>query len=138
MGENKHITELDAFAKKYVNEIQEEVPSIDFTANLMQKIIAENHQFAKNVNSKPLISKKVWYCVAIAVVAVLCIPFKNKEETFLNLPEVDFSFLNKIQFSGLLETLAVSNTVLYAVVFFGIMLFAQVIFLKKYFNKRFN
>ena len=42
MGENKHIKELDAFAKKYVKEISTEQPSLDFTASLMKKITLGN------------------------------------------------------------------------------------------------
>jgi hypothetical protein len=138
MGENKHIKELDAFAKKYVKEIDKEGPSLGFTSNLMQKIVEENHQFSKIDANKPLISKSIWILLALAVVAVLFIPFKNNEESMFNFPDLNFSFLEKIQFSGFLETFTVSNTVLYAVLFFGIMLFAQVLFLKKYFNKNFE
>ena len=38
MGENKHIEELDAFAKKYVKDVEQELPTFDFTSSVMNKI----------------------------------------------------------------------------------------------------
>ncbi|WP_298778397.1 hypothetical protein [uncultured Polaribacter sp.] len=134
MGENKHIKELDAFAKKYVREIQSESPSKDFTNSLMQAILAES----KSTVFKPtvLISKKVWFLIFGLIVAVIFIPFNSSEKSFINLPKVDFSFFDKIQIPNFLESIAISNTVLYSVFFFGLMIIAQVVFLKNHFNKR--
>tara|TARA_B100000809_G_scaffold133509_1_gene131232 strand:- start:67 stop:477 length:411 start_codon:yes stop_codon:yes gene_type:complete len=136
MEENKNTTELDAFAKKYVKEIHTESPSADFTASLMGKIVVE-HQ--KSVfKSKALISKKVWFLLFALLIALLFIPFKKSEERLLHIPRIDFSFLDKIQMSNLFEIFSVSNTVTYAICFFGLMFMAQVVFLKNYFNKRFE
>lgn len=136
MEENKNTTELDAFAKKYVKEIHTESPSADFTASLMGKIVVE-HQ--KSVfKSKALISKKVWFLLFALLIALLFIPFKKSEERLLHIPRIDFSFLDKIQMSNLFEFFSVSNTVTYAICFFGLMFMAQVVFLKNYFNKRFE
>ena len=136
MEKNKNTTELDAFAKKYVKEIHTESPSADFTASLMGKIVVE-HQ--KSIfRSKALISKKGWLVIFGLVLAAIFIPFKKSEERLLNLPRIDFSFLDKIQMPNLFENFSVSNTVTYAICFFGLMFMAQVIFLKNYFEKRFE
>ena len=45
MGENKYIEELDTFSKKYVKEIQQEKPSLDFTSSIMQNIAKEKVDF---------------------------------------------------------------------------------------------
>ena len=136
MEENKNSHELDAFAKKYVKEIHTESPSADFTASLMGKIVVE-HQ--KSIfRSKALISKKGWLVIFGLVLAAIFIPFKKSEERLLNLPRIDFSFLDKIQMPNLFENFSVSNTVTYAICFFGLMFMAQVIFLKNYFEKRFE
>lgn len=136
MGENKHIKELDAFAKKYVQEIEQEKPSIDFTASIMNKIDLESR--SEVFKTKALITKKGWFVISLLVSAVIFIPFNKSEKSVLNLPELDFSFFNKIQIPSLFESFSVSNTVLYAVVFFGLMFFAQVVFLKNHFNKKFE
>ena len=136
MGENKHIKELDAFAKKYVKEIKEEAPSLDFTFNLMDSIL--KIEKSKVFKVQPLISKKVWLIVLGVVVALFFIPFKTSEKSLLNLPEVDFSFFDKFQMPNLFESISVSNTVLYAVFFFGLMIIAQVVFLKNHFDKKFE
>jgi hypothetical protein len=72
------------------------------------------------------------------VFAAVFIPFKESEKSVLNLPKVDFSFLNKIQIPNLFDTISISNTVLYAVFLFGLLFIAQVVFLKNHFNKRFD
>ena len=134
MGENKHIEELDAFAKKYVKEIPLEKTSIDFTASIMQTILKEN---ASNVfKTKALITKKGWFLIVSLLLVAIFVPFKQLKQTSIKLPEIDFSFMSKIQIPNLFEYLTVSNTVLYSVFFFGIMIFAQVVFLKGYFEKR--
>lgn len=137
MGENKNIKEIDTFAKKYVQEIKEESPSLNFTSNLMDSILKIEE--SKVFKAKPLISKKVWILVLGVLVSLFFIPFKVSDKSLLqNLPEVDFSFLDKIQIPNLFETISVSNTVLYAVFFFGLMIIAQVVFLKNHFNKKFE
>ena len=136
MGENKHIKELDTFAKKYIKEIKQEKPSLDFTVSIMQTIAKET--ISEVFKPKVLISKKVWFAVAVLVFIALFIPFKGSQKKIIHLPEFNFSFLDKIQFPNVLEIFSVSNTVLYAVVFFGLMFIAQVVFLKNHFNKRFD
>jgi hypothetical protein len=137
MGENKHIKELDAFAKKYVKEMKQEKPSLDFTASLMQKIALESVN-SEVFKAKALISKKGWFIISLLMIAVIFIPFKTSRKSLFNLPRVDLSFFDKLQISNVFESISVSNTVLYAIFFFGLMIIAQVIFLKKHFEKRFN
>ncbi|TVZ57110.1 hypothetical protein OD91_2416 [Lutibacter sp. Hel_I_33_5] len=136
MGENKHIEELDAFAKKYVQEIKIEKPSVNFTANIMDVLLKkENSAIYKPV---PLISKKVWFILVGMVVALFVIPFKKSEKGLFELPEVNLSFLEKVQVPNLLENISFSSTTIYAVFFLAIMLFAQILFLKGHFNRRIN
>ena len=136
MEENKKNIELDTFAKKYIQEIKEESLSKDFTTSLMSAIVLEN---SKSVTvSKALISKKAWFVILSIVLAVVLIPFKSQEKPLFTMPELDFSFIEKIQIPNVLESFAVSNTVLYAIFLFGLMLIAQVLFLKNHLNKRFE
>jgi len=136
MGENKHIEELDAFAKKYVKEIPTESPSADFTANLMHSIT--QLEIEKPIVYKPLISKKGWFLVIAAVISVVLIPFKSTEDGLFTLPEMSFSFLEKFSFSGVIESVQVSNTTLYLVILFSVLVFIQIFYLKGYFEKRIN
>lgn len=135
MGENKHIEELDAFAKKYIKEIEQKQPSFDFTNSIMEAIAKEST--SEVFVSKPLISKKVWLLILGAIVGLLFLP-TNSDKGLFNLPEINFSFVDKIQIPNFLDGFSVSNSVLYALFFFGFMIIAQVIFLKNHFNKRFE
>ncbi|APZ47984.1 hypothetical protein BW723_17510 [Polaribacter reichenbachii] len=136
MGENKHINELDAFAKKYVKEIEQEKPSADFTASLMKNILEGSR--SKVFKTKALISKKGWAIISVLVLAIVLISFKSTEKSLFKTPELNFSFLDKIQVPELLSTVSLSKTVLYAIFFLGLMIVAQVVFLKNHFNKKFH
>ncbi|WP_347174008.1 hypothetical protein [Polaribacter uvawellassae] len=135
MGENKHIKEIDAFAKKYVKEIPTETPSVDFTSNLM-KSITQLEPVKSTIVYKPLISKKGWFVVGLAILAIILIPFSSSKEEIVTLPKLDFSFLNKLSFSGVFENLAVSNTTFIITTIFGLLLSIQIIYLKGYFEKK--
>ncbi|MFT7442982.1 MAG: hypothetical protein ACI9Q3_001359 [Maribacter sp.] len=68
--------------------------------------------------------------------AVVLIPFKSSEKSLINILKLDFYFFDKIQIPSFLDNLIVSKTVFYAIFFFGLMFFAQVVFLKNHFDKR--
>ncbi|NVK51346.1 MAG: hypothetical protein HWD85_00315 [Flavobacteriaceae bacterium] len=136
MGENKHIEELDAFAKKYIKELPIETPSVDFTKNIMGKIATL--QTTKALEYKPLISKKGWFLVAASIVAVLFFAFKNTKERLFTLPEINFSFFEKLDFSGLLNGINISTSTVYVLLFFSLLFFVQIFYLKGYFEKRIN
>jgi len=134
MGENKHIKELDAFAKKYVKEIPSQKLSLDFTTSLMKKIAFENN--SEVFKAKPLIAKKGWMLIAASIIALIFSSFFITEESAFNFPKIEVDFFDKIQFTNLFESLSISNITLYAVLFFGLLFFAQIVFLKKHFDKR--
>ena len=134
MGENKHIKELDAFAKKYVKEIKQEEISLDFTASLMHKIAVT--KIGSPFKVAPLISKKVWFLIVAAVVAIICFSFQFSENESNFLTTLDFSFMYKFQLSSIIEGVSLSTTTYYAFMFFGLMIAVQFVFLKKYFDKQ--
>lgn len=133
MGENKHMKELDAFAKKYVKEIPQEQPSIDFTSNLMQKITLEPK--AKVFKTQALISKKGWFGIVVLVFLTLFLTFNHTGERSLSIPEINFSISDHIEVSTILEGISFSTTTIYAFVFFGLMIAIQFTYLKQYFDK---
>ncbi|WP_439132458.1 hypothetical protein [Polaribacter sp.] len=134
MGENKHIKELDTFAKKYVKEIPKAEPSIDFTSNLMQKISLEAN--IQTLKTTSLISKKGWFAIVAMVVVTLFLAFKNTGESPFSFPEIKLNFLNQFNEFNVVKSISLSNTTVYAFVFFGLMIGIQFTYLKKYFDKR--
>ena len=136
MGENKHIKELDAFTKKYVQKIEQEEPSLDFTASLMDIIVVTKMEVP--VKTTPLISKKVWFAIAIVIVAILGISYQSSENQVSTLLKMDFSFMDKLQMATIFENLQISNTTFYAFLFFGLMIVVQFVYLKNHFHKQFN
>lgn len=136
MGENKHIEELDAFAKKYIQDIEVETPSIDFTNAIMQNILkTENKALYK---AKPLITKKGWFVVLGTLLALLFFPFKSSERTESVLDKVGYSYVPNIEMPSFFAdvSLSVSTTTIYSFVFLAILILVQVHFLKNHFASK--
>lgn len=136
MGENKHIEELDAFAKKYIKDIERETPSVDFTANIMDAILQEEQ--SSIYKAAPLISKKVWFVLAgILIVSILFVS-KGASSSWLQIPEIKMDYLSHVQFPNLFEGIIISDTVLYVCFFFTLMIFIQIYVLKNHFTRNLN
>lgn len=132
MGEDKYIEELDAFTKKYIKEIKEEAPSIDFTANLMAVLEKETVDVYK---ATPLISKKGWFFLgAILLVSILFVS-RGTSLRWMKMPTIQLDFSYHIQMPNLFEGITISNIMLFACFFFTLMIFGQIIMLKNYFTK---
>ncbi len=136
MGENKNIKELDAFVKKYINEIEEETPSVDFTANIMDAIL--NEEQSSIYKAKPLISKKVWVVLASLLAVSMLFVSKGTSLSWLKIPKMRIDYLSNIQIPNLFENITVSNLMLSACFFFTVMVFVQIYYLKNYFTRKFN
>ncbi len=134
MGENKHVEEINNFAKKYIKEIPTETPTVNFTANLMKSITALETLKTTTVY-KPLISKKGWFVIFLAIMAILFIPLNSAKEVLFTLPKFNFSFVEKIRFLGVIENLKISNTTFAITVVFGLLVTIQIIYLKGFFEK---
>ncbi|CAM1340611.1 hypothetical protein [Tenacibaculum amylolyticum] len=138
MGENKHIEELDTFAKKYINELEVEKPSIDFTKNIMDTILQQED--SKVYKATPLISKKVWILLLGILSASIFYISRGKSVAWDKIPGVSFGKLPemKVQLPNLFENISISNTMLYAVFFFTILVFVQMYLFKHRFDKDLN
>ena len=134
MGENKHIEELDAFAKKYIKEIETEKPSMDFTSLVMSKIDTEVN--AAVFKPKSLISKPMWFVIGLLITVAVVFSIQFDNTTTFDIPKVDFSIAEALQKINILSDISFSNSTFYIVLLFGIMLSAQLFYLKKYFDNR--
>ncbi|MDG5492078.1 hypothetical protein [Psychroserpens sp. SPM9] len=126
---------LDKLSRKVIGKSAIESPSFDFTQVVMHQVQAL--QSPKATTYVPLISKRVWLVIALMFVGVMSYLIfgssaaNNKWVTALgleHLPDVDLSyFLAQVEFS---------QTLIYAIMLFGIMLCVQIPILKRYFDKR--
>ncbi|WP_299115885.1 hypothetical protein [uncultured Winogradskyella sp.] len=128
--DNKKIEDL--VNKLMAADSLEQAPT-GFTDNVMSKIEALSN--TKTTVYKPLIPKYILWLVGTGFIAIVSyILFKQPtgsstlSERF-NLPEVSLN-----PFEGL--SFEFSNTLMYAVVLFAIMLSIQIPILKQYFNNR--
>ncbi|NNE02258.1 MAG: hypothetical protein HKM92_02355 [Arenibacter sp.] len=122
---------LDAFVRQIVKEVALEEPSENFTKNVLSKI-DEVSVAAKTVSYTPLISKPVWYVLAL-VTSLLLI------STFIGNIEFDFFLKNSNFLANLSENsptlnlpnISFSNIVVYAALALGFFVYVQIYLLKK-------
>ena len=135
MEEANKNQEINAFVKKYVSELKLESPSADFTSTIMD-VVSDIDLAKSTVKYKPLISKKGWFLVISVLAAILIVPLRGVESKWITFPEMNFSFLEKISFTGLLDGFAISNTIVYSACLFAILISVQIFYLKGYFEKQ--
>ena len=126
---NKHI---DQFVDKVMKSSTLETPSFDFTAKVMSQITVTSHS-AVSVYS-PLISKTTWGILMVLTLGIVIFSVYSNDTTTLGwFDKLDMSKLPNV-FSGI----KISQTAMYSLLMFGVMLFIQVPMLKHYYNKRFE
>ncbi|MEM5566992.1 hypothetical protein WNY78_17865 [Psychroserpens sp. AS72] len=142
MNENadKH---LDSLSRRVIGESAVESPSFDFTKSVMSQINALNTSSATTY--VPLISKWVWAIIALVFAAIVGFVSFGTTTTLITLSSgeksswLDRLILERIsayEFVNPLSQLEFSQTTVYGVVLFALMLCIQIPLLKRYFNKR--
>ncbi|WP_338731103.1 hypothetical protein [Mangrovimonas cancribranchiae] len=110
-----------------------ESPSLEFSTQVMSKIHAINN--TKVTTYKPLISRSVWIAIAVVFVGFLAAILVNVTFTQASwLTFLDFSIVSRL--GNIFPSTQLPTSLVYAILFFGIMLLVQLTWLKRYFNKR--
>ena len=132
---NKH---LDYLTKKLITKGGVESPSFNFTDAVMS--IVENLSKNEITVYKSLISKRTWILILIGFSAIILYTlfFGSQTESTGWMSKIDMSVLSNNSISNTLSSLRIPKTFMYAMVFFGLMIFIQIPLLKNYLNKRFE
>lgn len=126
---------LDGFAKKLLSNLPDEVPSFDFTAQVMSRV--EILDQASSITYKPLISKKIWILITLFVVGIFSyLIFGDVTMDGLLASSLQVESLPKINFHKL-PMFRISNIVLYGIIGFTFFSCIQVFVLKHHFNSRY-
>ncbi|SDS72750.1 hypothetical protein SAMN04515667_2841 [Formosa sp. Hel1_31_208] len=126
---------LDNLSRKVIGESTIESPSLDFTQTLMSRI---NMLHTYKVTAyEPLISMRSWILIAFGMIAILgySVFGTSKSENGL-LSDLGLERFSNYEFTNPLASMEFSQTVIYSVVLFAIMLCIQIPLLKRYFNQR--
>ena len=129
----KHDKQIEDLINKLMAADKLEQAPNGFTDNVMSKI--EGIVESKPITYKPLIPKYVWWLIALGFAGLFgYFFFTSTEQTVgilerYNLPELSFNLVDGLSFNF-------SSTLMYAVVFFVIMLSIQIPLLKHYFNTK--
>lgn len=126
---NKH---LENFVEKVMQSSTLETPSFDFTAKVMSQVTVTSRSSVTVY--QPLFSKSAWVIMLLLTAAILMYAlFSNDTSTLGWFEKVDLTKVFNL-FSGI----QISQTAMYSLLMFAVMLFVQVPLLKHYFNKRFE
>lgn len=129
---DKHLEKLTS---KLMEETSLESPSFDFTDNIMSQV-----QIIKTSDVtvyKPLISKSIWILIALGFITLIgYLIFGTTSQESEALFTINFDVLFNNRFTETLSAMKFSDTLMYAVVSLGIMLFIQIPLLKNYFDNR--
>ncbi len=125
---------IEHFVDKVMKSSTLETPSFDFTAKVMSQVKAKVTSRSTVTVYKPLISKTTWGILVLLTAGMIIYSTFSKDTTSLGL--IDKLDLSKIPnvFSGF----KISQTAMYSLLMFTVMLFIQIPILKHYFNKRFE
>ena len=136
MEENKNKV-LESFVDSIMRKDSLESPSQDFTSKVIQHL--EVLQEKKTIVYKPLISKQVWAIIGVVLVVILGYGFYGTDSTSESwIDAINWNVLIDNNLLSQLGKLNFSSTLLYALVFFGLMLCIQIPILKNYFNQQFK
>ena len=126
---DKHI---ETFIDKAMKSSTLETPSFDFTAKVMSQVSATSRSTVTVY--KPLFSKSAWVIILLLTAGIIGFSFLSNDTSTLGwFDKIDLSNVFNL-FSGI----KISQTTMYSLLMFGVMLFIQVPLLKHYFNKRFE
>lgn len=123
---------IEKLVEKVMKSSTLETPSFDFTANVMSHLIADSKSGVTVY--KPLISKTAWVVLLVVAAGLIAISVYSGDASSLGL--LDKLDLSKVP--NLFSEIKISQTAMYSLLMFAIMLCIQVPLLKHYFNKRFE
>lgn len=128
---------FDDIAKKIIQQGSIESPSFNFTDTVMSQVLELNK--SRVTMYKPLISKKGWFIILAVLITVIVYTayFGEPLDSASWISQIDFGVFSSNGITNLLS-FKVSKAFTYAVVFLAIMIGVQVVFLKNYFNQRFQ
>ena len=123
---------MDRLTKKYIKDAGMQKPSKDFLRNVMTAL---DEKPSTSIAYQPLISKKVWWGLAITAIAciVMLYLFPTSSISYVN----DFDLTRQLTFKNPFEKLQFSKSIIYGIGFLGLSL-VQIPFLKKYIEQRYH
>ena len=128
---------LENIVDKMMQETVMELPSLDFTSQVMNQV--EAIQSSEITKYKPLISKPIWSIFGFAILATCFYLFlKTPANEFCWLSRINFDVITNNSIAESVSRFKISKTLMYTIVFLSLMICVQVPLLKSYFDKQFE
>lgn len=125
---------LNDLGKRVFKDTPLDTPSVDFTTQLMAKL--ETVSQSSSIVYKPLISKWGWMCIILILSAVsIYLSLSGSKDTLL-FNTIDYSSFTTHKLSEWFSGIEISQTVIYAIGFFGLIWCIQIPMMKHILNKK--
>ncbi|MFC4721094.1 hypothetical protein ACFO5O_02090 [Geojedonia litorea] len=122
--------DIESFVDKMMKEAPLESPSVDFTSKVMHQVLVSS---TSNVTAyKPLISKPIW--ILLLTLTIGWIGYVMFVGDTIDVSW--FDNMNFNQFSSLFSGVKISQTTMYTLLMFAVMLGIQTPILKRYLDRR--
>ena len=126
---------LDELSRKVMSQSTVEQPSFDFTKSVIAQI--ENIGTSTVTTYTPLISKRIWVVIGLILASIFGVAiFGTSEENNSWLSHLRLDKLSEYSIQSPLSNFEYSQTMIYALMLFAIMMCVQIPILKHYFDKR--
>jgi len=119
---------VEKFIDSVIKNASLETPSLDFTSKIMAQVEALEQK--KVIMYQPLISRKVWILIAMALISILIYAFSSDE----SVAYIEF----RLTISKIIPPINVPETTSYTVLIVALMALIQIPILKNYFDRRFE
>lgn len=132
---NKGDRNIEKLVDKMMVESLLESPSVDFTSKIMSAIL--NPASKKALVYKPVISKRAWFIIFAAIIALFAFLIFSSAPSTLG-DNFNFTFFYFDKFTNPFSRIQISSMTTNVLLAAALMLFIQIFLLKNYLNKKFE
>ncbi len=133
--ENNTDKNIEKLVERMLQEVEPDKPSIDFTTKVMADALALNKN--RSMVYEPLLSRRTWIFIFLGIITVFIYSFITFGATTSGF-NLNFTVFNLDRLEKILPSVQISSVTGNVIVFAALMVLIQILFLKKYLDKRFE
>lgn len=133
--ENNTDKNIEKLVERMLQEVEPDKPSIDFTTKVMADALALNKN--RSMVYEPLLSRRTWIFIFLGIITVFIYSFITFGATTSGF-NLNITVFNLDRLEKILPSVQISSVTGNVIVFAALMVLIQILFLKKYLDKRFE
>jgi hypothetical protein len=133
--ENNTDKNIEKLVERMLQEVEPDKPSIDFTTKVMADALALNKN--RSMVYEPLLSRRTWILIFLGIITVFIYSYITIGATPSGF-NLNFTVFNLDRLEKILPSVQISSVTGNVILFAALMVLIQILFLKKYLDKRFE